>query len=347
MKTPQTPISLRIFLTELLLTFLFNTLIAVFVTVLIDGSFKISLIYSQAIGLSIFSISYGLTLIRGLSKPSGHIFAMAIPLGGIIGVTLANSLIGYDVQEFLAEYPNLPLILTACTVVFGTMISYYFYARNALAENHIALREATLQQLENEKKLTETHLKLLQAQIEPHFLFNTLSNILSLIDEAPEDAKIMLANFTQYLRASLKRTRQEETTLGDELALLRAYLDIQTIRMGDRLRYRIEVPQSLHTLSLPPLLLQPLVENAIKHGIAPDTQGGSIDIIATIQADRLNIFCIDTGKGLQQQSGSGMGLNNVRARLRAIYGNQAAMRIQQNTPSGVKASLSIPLGFLD
>ncbi len=346
MKTPQTTLPLKAFLTELLLTVLFNTLIALFVNLLIEKSFKISFIYSQAIGLSIFLTSHGLARLRRLSKPNTIILVIAIPLGGFIGVTIANEIIGYDFKLLIAEYPALPLILFSCTLVFGTIVSYYLYARSTIAENKIALREAALQQLAAEKQLTETHLKLLQAQIEPHFLFNTLSNILSLIDDEPQQAKTMLENLTQYLRASLKRTRQEQTTLGDELELLHTYLNIYTIRMGERLRYRIEVPKTLHALSLPPLLLQPLVENAIKHGLAPQLEGGTIHISAFAKKDRLDISIVDTGKGFQEQQGTGMGLNNVKARLQAIYGNQAKIIIRQNTPCGVQVNLSIPLDLL-
>jgi sensor histidine kinase YesM len=343
MEIPQNSLSLKRVLTELVLTLLFNTLIALFVTLLINGYLKISLIYSQSIGLSIFFVTYTLTLILGLSKPKKHTFLIAIPLGGLLGVSLAHNLIDYNFQSFIASYPNLPVILIVCTLVFGSIISYYFYARSTLAENQTALQEAALQQLENDKKLTEIHLKLLQAQIEPHFLFNTLSNILSLIDESPQEAKIMLTNLTQYLRASLKRTREAHSTLGDEIELLRAYLDIYTLRMGERLQYHIEIPDTLQAMNFPPLLLQPIVENAIKHGIAPDIEGGKIEISANLETEHLNILCIDTGKGLTQHSGKGMGLKNVSARLQAIYGNQASLRIQPNTPKGVKVSLSIPL----
>jgi LytS/YehU family sensor histidine kinase len=210
-------------------------------------------------------------------------------------------------------------------------------------ENRIALREANLQQLASEKQLIEAHLKLLQAQIEPHFLFNTLSNVLSLIDEEPKRASMMLENFTKYLRVSLQRTRQEQTTLKDELDLLRNYLDIHTIRMGERLKYHIEVPEIFYPINLPPLLLQPLVENAIKHGLAPSLEGGTIHISATAENNILNIIIIDTGIGLQGEYGTGMGLNNVRARMRALYGEQAKITIMQNIPCGVYITLSIPL----
>ena len=332
------------FITELILTLLFNSLIAIFVSLLIGhNSFKVSFIYSQSIGLSIFCAAMGLTIIRDLDKPDIFSFIVSIPLGGIIGVTIANWIIGIDLHLIITHDPNLLVILLACTVAFGTIVSYFLHARNIIMENSIALREASLQQLASEKQLMEAHLKLLQAQIEPHFLFNTLSNVLSLIDEEPKRASMMLENFTQYLRVSLRRIRHEEATLKDELDLLQTYLDIHTIRMGERLQYRIKVPGIFHTISLPPLLLQPLVENAIKHGLAPKLEGGTISISATTKAHKLDIAIVDTGIGLQGEHGTGMGLNNVRARLRAYYGNQAKMIIKQNTPCGVYVNLSVPL----
>ncbi len=336
---------LKKLITELILTLLFNSLIAIFVNLLIEHhSLKISFIYSQSIGLSIFCAANGLTLIRRLEKPDIFSFVISIPLGGIIGVAIANWIIGIDINQIITHDPNLLLILLSCTVAFGTIVSYFLHARNIMMENSIALQEASLQQLASEKQLMEAHLKLLQAQIEPHFLFNTLSNVLSLIDDEPKRASMMLENFTQYLRVSLRRIRQEQATLKDELDLLRTYLDIHIIRMGERLQYRIEVPERFYLISLPPLLLQPVVENAIKHGLAPKLEGGTISISATTQANRLDIAIVDTGIGLQGEYGTGMGLNNVRARLRAFYGNQAKMIIKQNTPCGVYVNLSVPLG---
>jgi len=336
---------LKKFITELLLTLLFNSLIAIFVSLLIgNNSLKISFIYSQSIGLSIFCATYGLILIRRLDKPDIFCFVISIPLGGIIGISIANWIIGIDINLILTHDPKLLVILLACTVAFGTIVSYFLHARNLIMENRIALQEANLHRLASEKQLTEAHLKLLQAQIEPHFLFNTLSNVLSLIDEEPKRAAMMLENFTKYLRVSLRRIRQEQATLKDELDLLRSYLDIHIIRMGERLQYHIEVPEIFYPINLPPLLLQPLVENALKHGLAPKLEGGAIHIRATTKADRLDIAIVDTGIGLQGEHGTGMGLNNVRARLRAFYGNQAKMIIKQNTPCGVYVNLSVPLG---
>lgn len=337
---------LKRLITELLLTLLFNSLIAIFINLLMaNNSLKISFIYSQSIGLSIFCAAYCLTFIRRLHQADMFSLVTSIPLGGIIGIAIANQLLDIDLQQIVTNDPNLLLILLACTVAFGTIVSYYHYAQNVIMENSIAIREANLQQLANEKQLMEAHLKLLQAQIEPHFLFNTLSNVLSLIDEEPKRASMMLENFTKYLRVSLQRTRQEQTTLEDELDLLRNYLDIHTIRMGERLKYHIEVPKVFHNISLPPLLLQPLVENAIKHGLAPSLEGGTIHISATAESNILNITIVDTGIGLQEEHGTGMGLNNIRARMRALYGKQAKMTILQNIPCGVHVNLSLPLAI--
>jgi sensor histidine kinase YesM len=346
--TPKTTTySFKKFVIEFLLTLLFNSLIAIFLTVL-NAPFsllklKTNFIISQAIGLCIFFLSIGLQLMRQLSKSDMSVFVITIPLGGVFGVLIASGILGYPLPQIIVNAPAL-LSLLACILVFGTIIAYYFYTRSTIAEKSLALQEAHLQQLAHEKQLTETRLKLLQAQIEPHFLFNTLSNVLSLIDEEPKRASLMLENFTKYLRVSLRRTRQEQATLKDELELVRTYLDIHTIRMGERLQYHIDVPEIFHSIHLPPLLLQPLVENALKHGLAPKLEGGAISISANTKANRLDIAIMDTGIGFQKEHGTGMGLNNVRARLRAFYGNQAKIHITENTPGGVSVNLSIPLG---
>jgi len=152
----------------------------------------------------------------------------------------------------------------------------------------------------------------------------------------------MLDRLLDYLQAALPRVRQATTTLEEELELARAYLDIQQIRVGDRLAFAIEVPGEIAQLRFPPLMLLTLVENAIKHGIAPQTEGGTIVIRAHADANVLRIEVRDTGAGLRTAAGSGMGLANVRARLAALFGAGARLVIEPNIPSGVVAAIEIP-----
>ena len=188
----------------------------------------------------------------------------------------------------------------------------------------------------------QARLQALQAQVEPHFLFNTLAHVKWLYRRDPERGRRMLDRLLDYLQAALPRVRQATTTLEEELELARAYLDIQQIRIGGRLAFTIEVPGEIARLRFPPLMLLTLVENAIKHGIAPQTGGGTIVIRAHADENVLRIEVRDTGAGLRDAAGSGMGLANVRARLAALFGAGARLVIEPNLPNGVVAAIEIP-----
>jgi len=202
-------------------------------------------------------------------------------------------------------------------------------------------------QLRAEQRATEAQLHLLQAQMEPHFLFNTLANVVGLMDTDTPRAKAMLESFTDYLRASLGSLRQREQTLGAELALVEAYLHIIKIRMDDRLQYRIDVPDALRAHSLPALSLQPLVENAVQHGLEPQMAGGSVVIAARLEAGVLVVTVIDDGRGLaaaeaSPRRGTGTALANIRARLLQIHGAHGELRLEPQAPHGVRATLRLP-----
>ncbi|WP_457392740.1 sensor histidine kinase [Roseateles sp. P5_E1] len=194
-------------------------------------------------------------------------------------------------------------------------------------------------------RVTEAQLKLLQGQIEPHFLFNTLANVQSLIDFDPARAKQMLERFTDYLRASLGQLRGDTTTLAQEFAMLDAYLALMQLRMGERLRVRLELPAELNGIELPPLLVQPLVENAIHHGLEPKIAGGEIVVSARREADTLVIDVDDDGQGLdapKRRGGNGVALDNIRERLKARWGLRATLELQPREGGGTRARICIP-----
>jgi len=200
-------------------------------------------------------------------------------------------------------------------------------------------------QLLAEARATEAQLKLLQAQIEPHFLFNTLANVASLIDHDAPRAKQMLETFVDYLRGSLTQLRHEQSTLGDELAMAEAYLGLMQMRMEDRLQYGIEVDPLLRGASMPPLLLQPLVENAVNHGLEPKRDGGEVRIVAQRIGDRLVVEVRDNGLGLEAPPrplahcrGAGIALENLRQRL-ATHGGTLSL---QAARPGTCATLDLP-----
>ena len=211
-----------------------------------------------------------------------------------------------------------------------------------VAERRRGEQEAT-RQTATEKELSVARLSLLHAQVEPHFLYNTLASAQYLTRSDPARADEMLGNLITYLRHSLPRTEDTPSTLGEELERARAYLDILRIRMGPRLALQIDVPEALANLPLPTMMLQTLVENAIKHGLEPKPGGGTIWILARCEDAAVAITVADDGQGFSDQGGgTGIGLRNLRERLQLAYGPAASFAIVANFPTGVAATLRVP-----
>ena len=207
--------------------------------------------------------------------------------------------------------------------------------------------QANVQQTVTEKELTVAKLNLLHAQVEPHFLYNTLASAQILTRTDPTGADQMLGNLITYLRYSLPRTEDSLSTLGEELERARAYLDIMKIRMGTRLQLQIEVAENLRAVLFPSMMLQTLVENAIKHGLEPQSGGGTIWILARHNEQSVAVTVADDGRGFSSEgAGTGIGLRNVRERLRLAYGAAASFAIVANFPSGVAATINVPANYL-
>jgi signal transduction histidine kinase len=199
------------------------------------------------------------------------------------------------------------------------------------------------------KLATEAELRALQAQLNPHFLFNALNTLGYLMKAAPDRARSTLLDLTKLLRAVLKRSGGDVVTLGEEVALVEAYLAIERARFEDRLQLRMEVPASLRGLPIPPLLVQPLVENAIKHGISPRKEGGEIAVKAWSEDGDgvLVVEVADTGVGADETAmgagrARGVGLSNVQKRLRAHYGTEASLSITSRVGEGTRVTLRLP-----
>ncbi len=207
--------------------------------------------------------------------------------------------------------------------------------------------QATTKETVTEKELAVAKLSLLHAQVEPHFLYNTLGSAKYLIGTDPVRAEAMLDNLILYLRNSLPRSGDAPSTLGEEVARTRAYLDILKIRMGERLQVNIEVPQTFMATPFPTMMLQTLVENAINHGLEPKSGGGTIWISARIDQTSANLITVtvaDDGNGFGSgTSGTGIGLKNVRERLKLAYDGAASFSIVTNFPHGVAASITVPV----
>jgi signal transduction histidine kinase len=190
----------------------------------------------------------------------------------------------------------------------------------------------------------EAELSALQAQIEPHFLFNTLANVKRLYDVAPGRGRDMLASLIAYLQTALPGMRRQHACLGDELDRVQHYLAILHMRMGDRLRFDISAPPGLRDAEMPPMVVATLVENAIKHGLSPLPEGGRLWVTAMETAgNKLLVDVRDDGQGFVGAGGSGVGLANTRARLLALYGQQAFLALEAVEPRGVLARVCLPL----
>jgi len=215
----------------------------------------------------------------------------------------------------------------------------YFRRRGQAQE---AMRRVEADRAQLQQRMTEARLSVLQAQIEPHFLFNTLAAVKRLYKTDSTTAATTLDNLIHYLTVALPQIRQIESTLGREATLVEAYLSIHRIRMGRRLAFRVNIPASLQDERVPPMMLLTLVENAIKHGLAPLPRGGFIHVSARSTNGRLCIEVADSGRGFLSTSGAGTGLANLRARLAAQYGRTGSLTLAINAPRGVIARLTLP-----
>lgn len=272
---------------------------------------------------------------------------LLVPVGGIfVGYTIAIWLITggrtFSVSEAWREF-----VFASCIAVAIGWALWETIEATRLREverRERAELEASVARSDKERATAE--LKTLRAQVEPHFLYNTLSNVVSLIDREPATAKHMTERLIGYLRHTLDASRRDNATVGDELAIIADYLEILHLRMGERLAYAIDADDAARALPLSPMLLQPLVENAIKHGLEPKIEGGRITVSATTNSDQLEICVEDTGLGFgvaTDTGGSGSGLANVRARLKALYGDAARLAIEQ-LKEGTRIRIIVPLG---
>jgi sensor histidine kinase YesM len=200
-----------------------------------------------------------------------------------------------------------------------------------------------LERSEYERKALDARLRLLQAQVEPHFLFNTLANVRELVDARSPQASSVLGSLIAYLRAAVPRLHEPATTLGQELELVRAYLEVMHMRMPDRLQFALHVDEPARALFCPPMTLLTLVENAVRHGIDPGEQGGRIDVRVQVREGRCCAEVVDTGVGLAHAAdGLGTGLSNLRERLQLAFGGDAQLRLEAIAPHGVRAMLEFP-----
>jgi two-component sensor histidine kinase len=233
--------------------------------------------------------------------------------------------------------------LLAVVVGLLSTLTFIYYERDREAKEQ-ALRHA-LERQTLEKELLAAELKALQAQIEPHFLFNTLANVQQLVEMQSPQAAPLLKTLIRYLKLALSNSKDQVTTVATEFELARNYLAIMQMRMPDRLQFEVSMPDTLRTATLPPLSVMTLVENAVKHGIDPTERGGRIEVNASSANDELLLQVSDTGAGLVQRKGvdGGTGLAHLRERLQVQYAGTAQLELEENTPRGVVARLRLPI----
>jgi len=218
------------------------------------------------------------------------------------------------------------------------VITSFFNARSLIADREAAAQAA-------QRQAAESRLRLLEAQLEPHMFFNTLANLHVLIGIDPPRAQAMLDQLISFLRATLSGSRATGQPLGAEFARTRDYLALMQIRMQERLQVCFDLPEALADVPVPPLLLQPLVENAIKHGLEPSVTGGRIEVRAARDAGTLTLTVRDTGVGLGKQStkGTSFGLQQVRERLATLYGDAASLSLAAAGDGGTLAVIRMPV----
>ena len=318
-----------------------NGAMALALSFLMGSRLSVQLVYAYAIGLLIWlSIDGGRFLVsRGQPSywPEGWRRIALIAAGVAFGY-VSGTLIG----DWYAGQSTLELLQFAPQRFWGILL---FGATVCAAFVWHFIREATL---EREQALAaEARLKLIESQLEPHMLFNTLANLRALIQTDARRAIEMLDRFNDYLRATLAASRTSTHALDVEFARCRDYLELMAVRMGARLAFSLDLPHALAHLSVPPFVMQPLVENALRHGLEPHPAGGTVILTARAEAQQLLLDVRDNGAGLSHAiTGSGFGLTQVRERLNARYGKAATLSVTAQMDGGVSAQIRIPLELL-
>ena len=326
----------------LAVNFLVCLTIAATVQLLTDGGWFLgNLLLSCSIGYSIYLSIWSAFRLFSPRVPSLVLVVSGMALGLVIGLALTGAVLFGQPGYFLrGEYEVLAL-----GVLFGVVGTAGFMLLGDLWDVRARLARAEREALARDKAMAEAELRVLQAQIEPHFLFNTLANVISHVDDDPARARRLLERLTSLLRTSLARTRAAEVTIDDELSVVRDYLEIQALRTDERLEWEVDVAPGLGAVRIPPLLVQPLVENAVLHGIEPRAEGGRVRVSVATRDGGIVIDVEDDGVGLADHGAPpGTGLANVRERLGALYGGGARLALTAPATGGVRASLLLPAG---
>ncbi len=320
------------------------------------GQFWHGMLYSFTVGVQISVyislLTYGLSaLLRRRQGDRPELRHGWVGWGWLLPCIVLGSLAGYSGGLWLGDLitggrssqpwqiaDRRMALSVAFTLLVSVLATWWFFSLFKINTARIARAQA-------ERQAAEARLALLQSQLEPHMLFNTLAHLRVLIKLRPDEAQQMLDRLIDYLRATLQASRATEHALADEFERLSDYLALMQLRMGERLRVQLELPPDLAAIAIPPLLLQPLVENAIKHGLEPHVDGGELRVSAARDGGRLVLEVADSGAGLTQATGlpgAGFGLAQVRERLAQRYGGTARFTLQAQPGGGSLARIEIP-----
>jgi hypothetical protein len=313
----------------------------------------ITIYHAVVVGL-VAMLAFGLFEQRPLRLPSWLPRWVLQVLGVVIaipsGVLLAHFIsMAVDIHSAHLRPQMMGLIVL---LVEGLLCGPWIALGAMLRQRDIFARHQALafelERSELERKALDARLRLLQAQVKPHFLFNTLANVQALVDAGSPQASRVLASLIAYLRAAVPRMQAEAATLAQELELVRAYLEIMQMRMPDRLQFALNMEPATAKLQCPPMSLLTLVENAVQHGIDPSEIGGRIDLDVWVREGRCHVRVVDTGVGLKSAGGGlGTGLSTLRERMQLAFGGDARFHLTEVDPHGVCAELSFPARSAD
>lgn len=342
---------------DVIYTVIWNSLFALFFTavaIMLDSrtpifeTLRITFVFAQCIGFVIYAAFFvteklfGRAIHRAQRWIRSAYYALVSLVGLFPGYLIAFRIVHWKGGPEWLFSPRAVVSMIGITLAITGVLLLIFLPRERAARAEAAMAREQARVAAAEREVTTARMKLLEAQVEPHFLYNTLAHVISLIDAEPRAAKHMIEGLIALLRASAV-SAGGGATLGVQVDRLRAYLEIVALRMGSRLSWRIDVPASLREIEAASMLLQPIVENAVKHGLEPSMAGGEVSIGARRERGKLVLTVTDTGAGFLPTAQAGIGLANLRARLAASYGDNARLTIEDVAPHGTRVTLVVPI----
>lgn len=284
---------------------------------------------------------------RWLSLRAARLLALVLT-APVAALAMAAIMQGANVFSYLRSIENLSgyIMLVLVALVFGLLLSTLSMRGERRQRERADRLQVELEKNTLERELLDARLRLLQAQIEPHFLFNTLANVEALVASGSPNAGPVLRHLIAYLRAAMPRLNDADATLGTELQLVRTYLELMHMRMPDRLQFAVASLPGLTGLRFPAMALLTLVENAVRHGIDPSMAGGRIEVGGERRGDKVVLWVSDSGIGMPETAQPGTGLSNLRTRLQAFYGADAHLDLHEQQPHGVRVELHFQPGTL-